>query len=538
MSMPHTQKVTEPGFHPSPELGLVIDRQTAERFNPFGEADCESEVKLLKADYSRYFFYHTRFNNVALDPNVFLIVGRRGAGKTALAQFFSFQKQLQNAIAIDVDEPAAFEKVLEEIALTTAHSREVAIPRIAKIWHFVIWAVMFRELQHRDSRIRAACIFGNKEGKLSSFIRHALKALLSRVTEDEDDLLDHLESLFADTRIQGGMSAVLNLAKKEPVIIAFDTLENYAIQDVTMMRATAALIQCGSDFNRDYARLGLHIKIFAMAEVFPYLKEEVVLNPLKFVRNEVYLHWRPKDLLRLISWRFYNYLQAIDQLMPESNAIDWDNYNDVLEKMWYPYLGRSLRNPQDLSEETFPYVLRHTQMRPRQLIVLCNTIANEAIRSGSFPYIRPAEIMQAIQKGQNALAEEIINSYSSVYPKVSRILDALSGLPMIFKANELDRRARQTASEWPSGEYSLHSFRQLVTELGIVGRVRYLSAEAGYAEADFEYSLEGRLPILVDDLCAIHPMFYQKLNINTQDRLRVYPFPDHEEFKAVSYGKQ
>ena len=116
------------------------------------------------------------------------------------------------------------------------------------------------------------------------------------------------------------------------MIVAFDTLENYAIHDPTMMRTTAALIKCGSEFNRDFAHQGVHIKIFAMAEVFPHLKEEVILNPLKTVRNEVYMHWRPKDLMRLISWRFYNYLEAMNLLLPESRRIDWDSSTDVLEK--------------------------------------------------------------------------------------------------------------------------------------------------------------------------------------------------------------
>ncbi|MGB3297864.1 MAG: hypothetical protein WBA76_06310 [Phormidesmis sp.] len=508
----------------------MINRATAARFNPFGEADCESEVKLLKQDYSRYFFYHTRFNHLSLNPNVFLIIGRRGSGKTALSQFFSFQKEMLGAIAIDVDEPAAFEQVLEEITLKAPHSREVAIPRIATIWHLVVWSVIFRELQDLDPRIRTACIFGSREGKLSTFIRHFLKALLDRLVQSDDDLLDELEDIFADGRIRAGMSAVLEIAKKRPVIVAFDTLENYAIHDPTMMRATAALIQCGSEFNRDFAHQGVHIKIFAMAEVFPHLKEEVILNPLKSVRNEVHMHWRPKDLMRLISWRFYNYLQAMDLLLPESRTIDWDSSTDVLEKMWYPYFGRSLMNEHSLPERTFPYVLRHTQMRPRQLIVLCNAIAQQAIESQTFPRFHPTAIISAVQHKQNVLAEEVINSYSSVYPRVGRILEALSGIPMIFKGNELDRRAPITAAEW-SGEYSSHSFRQLVSELGIIGRVRHLNDEAGYAEADFEYSTESRLPLLSDNTCAVHPMFYRKLNVAYDNRVRVYPFPDHEDFK-------
>ena len=508
-----------------------MERLTAERFNPFGEADCESEVKLLKQDYSRYFFYHTRFNNLALNPNVFLIVGRRGSGKTALSQFFSFQKVMNEAIAIDVDEPAAFEQVLEEITLKAPHSREIAIPRIAKIWHLVVWSVIFRELKDLDPRIRAACIFGSREGKLSTFIRHFLKALLDRIIQSEDDLLDELENIFADNRIRAGMAAVLEVARKRPVIVAFDTLENYAVHDPTMMRAIAGLIKCGSEFNRDFAHRGIHMKIFVMAEVFPFLKEEVILNPLKSVRNEVHMHWRPKDLMRLISWRFYNYLEALGLLLPESSPINWDNSTDVLAKMWYPYFGHSLRNEHNLPERTFPYVLRHTQMRPRQLIVLCNEIACLAKAKGTFPRFHPSTIVEAIQIRQNSLAEEVINSYSSVYPKVGRIIESLSGLPMIFQGRLLDKRAPVTASEWTNGEYSPHSFRQLVSELGIVGRVRYVNAEAGYAEADFEYSYESRLPLLSENLCAIHPMFYRKLTVRFENRVRVYPFPDHKDFK-------
>jgi hypothetical protein len=409
----------------------------------------------------------------------------------------------------------------------------VTIPKICKIWEFVIWSIIFRELKGEDPRIRAACLFGDKGDKLSIFIRYVLKTLFNRLLKTDTDLLEILDEIFSDQRVKTGQAAVLEVARRKPVIVAVDTLENYAIDDPVMMRAIAALIQCGSEFNREYARRGIHLKIFAMAEIFPYIKEEVVLNTLKFVRNELYLHWKPKDLMRLISWRFYSYLQAVGQLANESSPIDWDDYNDVLEKMWFPYFGRTLRNCRDMPEQTFPFVLRHTQMRPRQLIVLCNAIAAQATQTKTFPIFRPGAIVDAVYQGQNALAEEVFNSYSSVYPKVGRIVEALSGLPMIFKGNELDKRAHLTASEWMPGEYSPLAFRQLVAELGIVGRVRRIHQQAGYLEADFEYSMENRLPLLVSDQCVIHPMFYRKLNVNVDQDLRVYPFPDHEEFRSL-----
>ena len=145
-------------------------------------------------------------------------MGRRGSGKTALSQFFSFQKQLRNTVAIDVDEPVAFEQILEKVSKLTMHSREVAIPKIAKIWDFLIWLIIFHELKDQDMRIRATCIFGDKNGKVSSFIRHTLSALVNHFLETEGDLLGELEAILSDERIAAGKAAVLEMARKKPII--------------------------------------------------------------------------------------------------------------------------------------------------------------------------------------------------------------------------------------------------------------------------------------------------------------------------------
>jgi hypothetical protein len=52
-------------------------------------------------------------------------------------------------------------------------------------------------------------------------------------------------------------------------------------------------------------------------------------------------------------------------------------------------------------------------------------------------------------------------------------------------------------------------------------------------EADFEYFEEGRLPLMVQDECVIHPMFYRRLKTDVSKQMLVYPFPDHEEFREL-----
>lgn len=501
---------------------------------PFGQADCESEIKVLKSDYSKLYFDETPFNSAAIDPETYLIIGRRGSGKTALSQYFSFQKVLTNPIYIDVDEPAVYQQVLADIANHASESREIAIPRLKKIWEYVLWCVIFEHTRRDSAEISRACT-SNCEHPPSHTINIIIERLLSIFRASDEKIVEtHLEQLLTEERLEAAKAQVLRIASDRPIIIAIDTLEKNNVGNDALMNSMAALVECAADFNIDHSERGIHLKIFMAGEVFPYLKEDVLQNPSKSIKNPVYLLWRPKDLLRLISWRFYCHLEINKLLRDESKGkIDWEDHHEVLEKMWIPYFGEQIINGRGFKERSFSYVLRHTQMRPRQLILLCNAIAKRAKKEKRFPIFAEEDIRVAIKDSENDLASEIINSFSSVYPQVSTIVDALMRIPMIFNGNELDKRASQSASEWPHGTYSPARFRRLVAELGIVGRVRRRHDVAGYVDADFEYALRDRLPITHRDECVIHPMFYGRFNVDLNMRTRVMPFSTEREVREA-----
>jgi hypothetical protein len=497
---------------------------------PFGEADCESELKLLKSEYSKVYFDETPFNAASIDPDTYLIIGRRGSGKTALSQYFSFQKALPNPICIDVDEPAVYQQVLSDLASRDAESREIAIPRLKRIWEYVVWCVIFEHTRQESPDIAAAC--GNAHnGSVSSFINRVIEGLLDLFKEADAKGIeaDVVGRLNAD-QVERAKTAVLEVAARRPIIVALDTLERYDISNDALMNAMAALIQCAADINLQFSNAGIHLKVFMSGEIFPYLKEEVIQNPSKSIKSPVYLLWRPKDLLRLISWRFFRYLEDTNLLRAESKgSIDWEDPREVLKKMWQPYFGVELTNGLGLRERTFAYVLRHTQMRPRQLILICNAVVRRALQAKRFPSVSAEDIRQAVKDAERDLAVEIINSFSSVYPKLGAIVDALMKMPMIFMGNELDKRASQSASAWPRDAYSPVAFRRLVAELGIVGRVRRRNDAAQYLDADFDYSLADRLTLTHRDECVIHPMFYGRLNVQLNVATRVMPFSTERE---------
>ena len=497
---------------------------------PFGEESCEHELAVLQDHYPEYFYEQSRFNEEALDPDVYLIVGRRGSGKTSLTQYFNFQKRFRNAHSIDVDEPEIYQSILQKIANSAYLSPDLAVNDVRKIWEYLIWSIIFNEYSHLDATVRSAAVFSGKKMKPARIITEIVNGLLAKYVDNNGRVASELSEALTSPVFAKAKEKVVEFTRSEPIIIAIDTFERYDRENVAMMTVTSSLIQCANNFNISYSTKGIHVKAFVSAEIFPYIKESAITNTTKFIRRPLYLRWRPKDLIRLISWRFYRYMGA-NKIKVPFKKVDWDDFDDILNKMWYPFFGEKITNLRGREEQSFPYILRHTQMRPRQLVILCNDIARETIRAGKFLRFNSIQINQTIARCEYDLADEVLNSYDLIYPRVSDIVMALTNAPVTFKGSFLDQVAKKTSDVWAEG-YSLSSFRRLVAELGIVGKVRKKSDEAGIIEADFEYAMHDRLVITNDDDCAIHPMFYSKLQV-LKNGYVIYPFPDHEDYKDL-----
>jgi hypothetical protein len=496
--------------------------------DPFGQADCESELKELGADYKSLYFGHTPLNVAALTPKAYLIVGRRGAGKTALSQYFSFQTTYHNPLVIDVDEPREYLNVLTQIGARSLSSPELAVSNARDIWVYLIWCLIFENRREGDDAISRACVPCEdlKNYTHAGFLNRAIAWLLGHfsgdsLTGEQRKLSDFLTA----EEFKAAQSAVLQWAKKQPIFVAIDTLEKYDIADAGLMNAIAGLVEAAAAFNGGYSKSGIHVKAFISGEIFPHLMEVVLQNPLKSVKHPVHMLWRAKDLLRLIAWRYHTFLKHHGLLLPESlGPIDWDNPRDVLLKAWSPYFGKDICNRRGTDEHTFSYILRHTQMRPRQLIEICNYIAARSICSGSFPRMSPEDIVDGVREGESNLATEIVNSYQLIHPGVEGIVQALSRMPLLFPGSELDKRAPESAPFWKHGGYSPSAFAKLVVQLGVVGRVVQKS-ESGHVNAEFEYAQRTSMQISHRDECVLHPMFFSKLNPVTPDRpITVMPF--------------
>lgn len=495
--------------------------------NPFGEVSCEDEIARYSKEYEHRYFVESDFNEAVLRPQSYLVVGRRGSGKTSLTRFLSFQKSIANCRHIPVGTPETYFPELATLGHALVKSAALAsivdtvTSRLVDVWTYLMWQVVFHSLRNKSSSFSMALVTDGPDAE--SIIR----LLVRRLQEQADKNQDIWAIIRAHTKAEKHLNAVqdvYNYTDRAPLIISMDVMEHYNTSNELQMCALAALVQFAATFNVSSSRRNLHLKLLLPAEIESTLAEQYMLNPGKHIKSPVYLHWRPKDLLRLACWRFHSAL--VEGGYPVETP-DWTSFEDVHRRLWVPHFGATLKNGSGLTEGSFPYVFRHTQMRPRQLIWICNEIASCA---KDFPTFTAKEIVATVASVETHLAHEVLNSYMRIYPNVSNIVAALHGAPMTFQGKFLDLVAKRSASSWPEKTYSPAQFRKLVAELGIVGRLRggKRIGNEQFLEADFEYFTQGRLELNDQDDCVIHPMFYKRLNVEIQDKI-ILPFPDHSD---------
>ena len=500
---------------------------------PFGFNDSAKERETLPELY----FHATNFNARARDPTVSIIIGRRGAGKTALAQYLKFNDEDPYALYVDIDEPHVFSRVLESLVSGAAGPERLnVVDDVAKVWELALWTALISQLLQKEEQVssddrhalRSYLRSINVDVDKTSVVRSVLAGLVGMFHEKAGALIDlvfRVHQQLSCVEFLQAQSAVCRYLDRGPrAVIVIDTLEQYEIRRREMQHALGAMLQAVTQFALGGMHRNLHIKCLLPAEIVPYLLESAVQNPGKTFELPLHLRWRPKDLLRLACWRYYFYLSHLYPKDAEAvGHIDWENADEVRKHVWDRFFPPTITNRNGLVEDSFQYIVRHTQLQPRQVIWICNGIAESAKSSGTFPYFKSADVVRGVHSREDSIANEVLNSYRTVYPGSKHILSCFRSEPnLIGRASRLDKLLPRSKSAWPEEmPYDRALFWQMVAELGFMGSVTEQTDR--YYETEFEYAMADRLVLNFDDVCAIHPVFYKLFSIKADKQKIVYP---------------
>lgn len=461
-----------------------------------------------------------------------IVVGRRGSGKTAFLKSTHFAHP--RSIVIEMVPNETFRNVVSSIN-HLAKISNAFVEDVRDIWNYLFWITAFQEtyLKHQtmSDNVHVETI---KRFLISAGIRtpsqpyeifvHILSILERRYNAEGS--LTLLKKAFKrrSPTFDEARAAMDKFLKEKNLRVFFllDNLEYFELEKDEMTKAIAGLTKCVSEFRRTRDRH--HLRWCVTAELYHQIIE-LSTNPLKDFSQQILLHWHAGEILQLAAVRYASYLKAHEN----------EFYKRKLERMilkdrseiadfWKIVLPARVTNGFGREEDSVAYILRHTQLLPRQILRYLNAIISYNVREyGSRFKIESDSITSKIRDIEGVVSREICTAFGSTYPTAYKTCDAtLPNLPYVFKTGELQKTFTRFAKRLGVFEDFDH-FRRMMIEIGAIGVVT--GETEYYVNGIFEYTEPHKLSVSSDDVLCLHPIFFRTFRTNFDGNWKpVYPY--------------
>lgn len=496
---------------------------------PFGPENAKV-VKEPRCSYLLFNKYNIFSKEYRQNPRV--IIGRRGSGKTTITSITSYIDQHTYIITVKPEE-----------ALTVVQA--IAYPEGAKSLQYVestanIWAVFFNTLLMAEacrsaptsSLLRSRKYLAVTEVPVTGAISGVMGALRRKAESLGQGVASFVVSAFLDA-LNEDMESSYTEAKRElddflekegkDAVIIIDSIEDYHLEVPEKADVMGGLLKCVGEFGGRRRSVRLCLPGESYFEVRKCSK-----NPLKDFNKNLLLQWLPSEIFGIIAWRFQLYNRMYDlerfKALQHINLTDRKGALQIIDEL----LPKRLTNGIGIDEPTVTYLMRHTQLLPRQVILILNRIfVNTRSDSTRIERVTGQKVVDAVSQVESTLCEEVFTAYYHKYPLAYEVCDkCIPELPRQFDDGTLhkvyNRHGKRFFEEQnPDSEYS--DFKKMLIEMGVIGRVRKKTEI--YAEAEFEYAKPGRLSVSVDDELCLHPLFSGEFSSgkNSNNGLVVYP---------------
>jgi hypothetical protein len=468
-----------------------------------------------------------------LESHPSLIIGRRGAGKTAFLKSIA----LNHSAHVTVELPAhvAFRKIVLSIE-EFSRGGAVLVEEVADLWRVLLWVAVFAQLvreKDQDRTLTPVHIYlaglGVKAGA-SSYVamEKTLNALRDPGGGKPVSLLPTgvVDREFNDVSFRQACDAALHWMKQSrlPVTILLDSLEDFQLEHSNMSDAIAGLLRCQAAFRTPDSPAA--IRCCLPAELY-HKFIELSKNPIKDFQNKLILHWHAEELIRLAAHRYARYLEIYDPPFHSGlRDLDLNRRADAIS-FWEAILPLRITNRLGQLERPLAYILRHTQLLPRHLLMYLNAIAvkNRRISSTARSQLTHDSILEGIFEVEDVICQEIFQAFRYIHPGARDACQrCIPYLPLHFTYGELHKAYNRHGKAIPQ-VFEYPDFARLMIQIGAVGRV--IGETERYVEGVFEYTAPHELRVSSEDRLCLHPVFTQVFHAirpsDADDRRAIYP---------------
>lgn len=470
------------------------------KINIFGDVRAEYDHSMLDTSFHESQNYRTLIES----RDRFIVVGRRGTGKSALtyrlSKDWSIRKFCTITIAPTEEEVIGLRPVSELFGSTVTRIRA----GVKLAWRYALLmeiAVLCERNYKTAAQIHKYEILKNHlkawTGKGSGpfvRLRAVLREVLQGTTNPEDRIAD-LSSLLELNQITEEVVALTH-SLKQTIIILIDRLDEGYEPDTTGVGIVDGIIY-GTDEVRNSVGDALQAIVFLRDNIF----RAIQIEDRDFSRNLegqiLKLHWDPEELFYMVCKRI-------------RIAFDIGRESDV--RVWNSITSAELHG-----REGFKHCLRLTLYRPRDLIALLNATIEQARRQKRGILIE-ADFQESSIQISTTRFEDLGKEYEQVFPGIKILTTRFSNGPAQFLVSHAAAVIKSVLQDDLVDAQILQHLRILGNEEEIakalygVGFFGVLDRQS----STWIFSHDGKQPdknITEQDSLMIHPCYWGALNL-------------------------
>lgn len=474
------------------------------KINIFGDVRAEQDHNMLDSSFYESQNYRTLFES----RDRFIVVGRRGTGKSALTYRLSKDWAAQKNTTL-VIAPAEEQVIgLRPVASMFGESVSRIRAGVKLAWRYGLLLELAAICQknyktageiskHETLRVHLKA-WTSKGNCIFERLRATLRERLKGIPDPEDRIAD-LPSLLQLNRITEEVST-LTESLKQSLVVLIDRLDEGYESDVVGIGIVDGIIY-GTDEVR--GALGNHVRaiVFLRDNIF----RAVQLEDKDFSRNlesqVLRLHWDPEELFYLVCKR----IRAAFSVERESDV-----------KVWNAITSNELHG-----REGFKRCLRLTLYRPRDVIALLNAAIEQARRQNRENLIEN-DFHESSKHISLTRFDDLGKEYETVFPGIRQLTSAFANGPAQLSLREVVCVIHRVLNDQSLDAGVLQHLRILGSEEEIA-KALYGVGYFGLMDRQsntWVFSHDGKRPdkvILTDDLLMIHPCYWNALGLQKDD---------------------
>jgi hypothetical protein len=517
MSMQTQLPPTTPSYNPrlSGERRKRIRRYITHSI-PFGPID-SSDVDTSDTDEMQELFDRNNAIYHRLDSHKSMLIGRKGSGKTAYLRSMFLDARAGDLDVVQLRTASMFQEVLKAINndLEGIHFVEL----IADIWETLLICSVLSEILARHGKTNPGlrCV-ADYLGKLGinvdkprtpdDVLWTIVRTLASRKGDNVVNSIAAVIQGVAGASYRDALTAVKQFLENSGrnVVILIDSLDEYSLDTQEVGRAIKGLLRCVGRFPARQDRIQLR---FCLPAELYHRFMELAANAAKDFQGRLVLQWHPSELIAIAAHRLKIYLREHHPAFYAERKLAHAEPDDrkCCEEILYSVLPPTIRNGRGATEDTLVYLLRHTQLLPRHLLMYLNRIFDRAKlqEKVNAPVVTARDLVSGVRQTEAILVQELFGAYQPIHPCARDVCKAcLPELPQSFPQGELHRiYNRHGRAKMHGAEFA--DFMKMLVEIGAIGKC--VAQTERYLEAEFEYTLPDQLPIGAKEELCLHPMF-------------------------------